>query len=318
MPDPGAGADHPRLSPFVIDGFAGLSDDETVARIAREAEAIRAAVTAHGAIILPRLLSNAAAFDRLVAALLPRRHDFVTLSSPRKRSSAQAFTSTEMSAKRPILLHQELVYLRNWPEFCTFCGLVPAAAGGGTTLGSARRISRLLPPEILEEFHRRGVRYVQTFRDGYAPTWQDAFQTNDIRKAIVLAESRGMQVALVPGGLRVEYVAQGAVVEPDGSLLFANQAHLYHVASLGRDAAQTLVDSFGRENLPRDAQFGDGGTIPDAVITAVNATLEAEEIVHDWQRGDVIVLDNLHILHGRRPFTGERHVVAAFGGAGRA
>jgi alpha-ketoglutarate-dependent taurine dioxygenase len=39
----------------------------------------------------------------------------------------------------------------------------------------------------------------------------------------------------------------------------------------------------------------------------------AEELIVDlqWQQGDVALVDNYRVMHGRRPFHGERRVLAS-------
>jgi hypothetical protein len=36
----------------------------------------------------------------------------------------------------------------------------------------------------------------------------------------------------------------------------------------------------------------------------------------NWQRGDVMVVDNVLATHGREPFTGERRILVAMSGVG--
>lgn len=38
---------------------------------------------------------------------------------------------------------------------------------------------------------------------------------------------------------------------------------------------------------------------------------EAEEVAFPWQPGDVLVVDNMLVSHGRRPFSGERRILVA-------
>ena len=54
----------------------------------------------------------------------------------------------------------------------------------------------------------------------------------------------------------------------------------------------------------------------EAVETAIEI---AYEIAFDiqWQSGDVALVDNLIVMHGRRPFTGTRSVLASLAAAER-
>jgi len=57
--------------------------------------------------------------------------------------------------------------------------------------------------------------------------------------------------------------------------------------------------------------FGDGSAID---IAHMGLAIElADELTFDipWQSGDVAVLDNFLVMHGRRPFEGKRAVLAS-------
>jgi alpha-ketoglutarate-dependent taurine dioxygenase len=47
------------------------------------------------------------------------------------------------------------------------------------------------------------------------------------------------------------------------------------------------------------------------MLDEVRAAITAERREHQWQAGDVLVLDNLLIAHGRAPFTGSRKIALA-------
>ena len=74
-----------------------------------------------------------------------------------------------------------------------------------------------------------------------------------------------------------------------------------------------MLDVFGEENLPRHAFFGDGASIPPDVLEEVKEAFSSEMISFDWQRHDILLLDNMRVCHARRPYTGNRRVLASMG-----
>ena len=66
-----------------------------------------------------------------------------------------------------------------------------------------------------------------------------------------------------------------------------------------------------RNDPSKSIRHGDDSPLDaDAVQQAIDI---AYEITHDlaWQNGDVGLVDNLMVMHGRRPFTGTRSVLAS-------
>ena len=66
-------------------------------------------------------------------------------------------------------------------------------------------------------------------------------------------------------------------------------------------------------DLPHHACFGDGSPLEEADLNQIRAAMIAEERVFDWQAGDVLLVDNILVMHGRRPFLGERRVLVSLG-----
>ena len=57
--------------------------------------------------------------------------------------------------------------------------------------------------------------------------------------------------------------------------------------------------------------YGDGTPIEDAVIDEIIETYRNEQVMFDWHRGDVLLIDNLLVSHGRMPYAGARNILAA-------
>jgi hypothetical protein len=66
-----------------------------------------------------------------------------------------------------------------------------------------------------------------------------------------------------------------------------------------------------RNEQSRSVTYGDGSPIDDEDLKA--ATDIAYELTFDlnWQAGDVALIDNAQVMHGRRPFQGSRSVLAS-------
>jgi alpha-ketoglutarate-dependent taurine dioxygenase len=176
-----------------------------------------------------------------------------------------------------------------------------------------QRITAAIPPEILENFAQRGVKYIRHYRPYVDLSWQDVFQTNDREELARFCDANDIQYEwLDRETLRTEQVCQGVADHPvTGETVFFNQAHLFHVSSLEPKAAQEMIGFFGRDRLPRDAKFGDGTEIAANDLEKVRKAFASAAVDIDWHEADVALLDNMQFAHGRRAFSGERRVLAA-------
>ena len=74
-----------------------------------------------------------------------------------------------------------------------------------------------------------------------------------------------------------------------------------------------MLEVFGEADLPRHAYMGDGSDIDERVLDGIRRAYEAETFTFRWEKGDVLVLDNMLVGHSRAPFTGTRQVLVAMG-----
>ena len=59
-----------------------------------------------------------------------------------------------------------------------------------------------------------------------------------------------------------------------------------------------------------DYVFGDGSPIPSSSLLAVRRAIRDETRTFDWRAGDVLLIDNILVSHGRRPYRGPRRVLS--------
>lgn len=59
--------------------------------------------------------------------------------------------------------------------------------------------------------------------------------------------------------------------------------------------------------------FGDGTPIPEKYLAHLSRITDEIRVLHKWERGDVLVYDNIIAQHGRQPWEGsqENRIVMA-------
>ena len=174
-------------------------------------------------------------------------------------------------------------------------------------------VSASIGPALLDVFESRQVRYIRHYRPFIDLPWQVAFQTDDPAVVARYCEAHDLSYEWLDSDtLRTTQICQGTARHPvTDDRVFFNQAHLFHVSSLGPEDAQDMIEICGSDALPRQACYGDGGEIDVDDIAAVAAAFHNEARSFTWQAGDVLLLDNMQIAHGRRAYTGKRQVIAA-------
>jgi alpha-ketoglutarate-dependent taurine dioxygenase len=273
-----------------------------------------ALILEHGGVLFRgfRVL-EAAEHQAAIDALGAQPMDYTYRSTPRTHVHGAVFTATEYPAPLEIPLHCENAYQLTWPLWLSFCCIRAAAAGGQTPLASVRQVTAAVPPATLDRFARRRVKYIRHYRPHVDLSWEDVFRTGNRQELARFCSENAIQHEWLNGRtLRTEQVCQGVADHPvTGATVFFNQAHLFHVSSLGEQAAASMIGLFGRDRLPRHARFGDGGDIGAEDLAAVRTAFASAAVDLQWQQGDVVVLDNMQVAHGRRPYVGERRLLAA-------
>ena len=70
----------------------------------------------------------------------------------------------------------------------------------------------------------------------------------------------------------------------------------------------------GEEAIGQYVMFANRSAIPEAVADELRALIWKHTVVYPYQRGDVVILDNFRIAHGRQPYVGPRTVYVTWGG----
>jgi alpha-ketoglutarate-dependent taurine dioxygenase len=239
--------------------------------------------------------------------------DYSYRSTPRSAVSGKVYTSTEYPADQSIPLHNEMAYTRNWPMKLWFHCVKPAEQGGETPIADSRRVFARIAPEIRARFQQKKVLYVRNYSNGLDLSWQNVFQTTSKSELEEFCREWGIEFEWREGDrLRTRQVCQAVARHPKtGEMVWFNQAHLFHVSNLEPAVRDKFLAEFKEEDLARNAYYGDGTPIELSVLEEVREAFRQETICFPWQKGDILLLDNMLAAHGRNPFTGSRKIVVA-------
>lgn len=234
-------------------------------------------------------------------------------STPRSKVFAGVYSSTEYPAHQSIPLHNEQSYTRQWPSHIWFHCMTPSQTGGETPIADSRQVYQAIDPAIREEFIAKGLLYVRNYSSALDLPWQQVFNTDDRVKVEQYCQSQGIDWNWSDDGeLSTRQLCQAAIRHPASQeWVWFNQAHLFHISAMEQNLRQALIDAVGEAQLPRNVYFGDGTPIPDATLDAIRAVYAQTCVAFPWQAGDVLMLDNLLVAHGRNPFSGDRKVIVA-------
>lgn len=297
-------------SPLVIQPDTESINLITWARSNREF--IETELLKHGALLFRGFkLGPDTEFEQFIAAISGELLEYSYRSTPRTQVNGRIYTSTEYPPDQSIPLHNEMSYSSSWPMKIWFSCVKSAEQGGETPIADSRKVYERINPKIRERFADKGVMYVRNYGDGLDLSWQNVFQTEDKSDVEEFCRKAGIELEWTSDNrLRTRQLCQGVATHPKVSgMVWFNQAHLFHVSSLEADIRESLMSSFRAEDLPRNAYYGDGAQIEDDVLDEIRDVYRQEQIVFPWQQGDILMLDNMLMAHGRAPFVGSRKVL---------
>ena len=290
---------------------------DLAAVIRDERDEIRAALYRHGALLFRGFdVTDAAGFEIVTRAFTSKSFSYVGGATPRSRISGEVFTSTEYSPDAMLPMHSEASYFATVPEFIWFfCKVAPQFAGE-TPLGDLRRVLKRLDPDLVARFEGEELCYVSNLHSGnsFGKSWQQTYQSEDRAVAEERVRETGAAFEWTgEGNLRVTMRAPVLRTHPiTGHIYWGNQIANWHPAVFPEASAAALRRLYRDPmNYPKNVFFGDGSAIADDDARKIAMALEAEETTFRWQPGDVLLVDNQAIAHGRRPFKGERQIMVA-------
>jgi amino acid adenylation domain-containing protein len=277
---------------------------------------IESELSKHGAILFRDFaVETPSDFERFALCVCP---DLLTENGehPRETVSGNIYTPVFYPPDQKLLWHNENSFNHRWPTKILFCCMQPPIEGGETTLADSRRVFELIDPRVRDEFIKKKVMYVRNYSRELGLDWSAVFRTEDRTEVERRCKENLMDYEWHSGDrLRTRCVRPAVVKHPvTGELSWFNQAQHWHISCLDAQTRASLVSLYSSEEMPRHCYYGDGSAIKDTDMDGILDAYRRLEVRFPWQKGDVLVLDNLLAAHARNPYVGERKILVAMGG----
>ena len=254
--------------------------------------------------------------------------DYIGGDSPRKKVLGNIYTSTEAPPSVKIPLHNELSYIKKYPPHIYFFCETAAEGGGATILADARKVyadmdqglrKQFIDQQILYEssyFYKSGLMdFINAIQKGHK-SWIDVFETEDKKEVERKCLENEISYKWNQNDwIHISQKRPAVIAHPlTNEMAWFNQAHLFdfNPRFLGFWRYMGAQILYARPHMRlHQVFFGDKSPIPRDALYHVMDILDQNTIAFPWQKGDVLILDNILAMHGRAPFTGKRRILVA-------
>ena len=273
-------------------------------------------------------------FQQVAQKFVAETVDYTRGASPRSKVSGKIYTSTDAPSFVPIPLHCELSYTPTPPRRIMFFCHTPARHGGETPIADMRGVYQALDEDVRQRLEERGLRLIQNVPAkksfGLGKTWQEMFGTDDKHEVEKACER--MEISCTwrrNDTLQLINYRPAFLTHPEtGDQILFTSFYNFHdswsdefrihnnywlswlIGFTELFRARTGTPAI---DYPHHCTFADGAEIPRQDILHIRNTLRSHAVTFPWQQGDLIVIDNLRVSHGRMPFKGKRKVLVAMG-----
>ncbi|KAG0499791.1 hypothetical protein HPP92_004482 [Vanilla planifolia] len=209
------------------------------------------------------------------------------------------------SPKNVMLVH---VQRPSSPSKIFFYCSEPSPEGGETSVVASDVVVEMMEqrmPEFVAKANELGLVFiVKTAHDTEADSgvvvnksWKSSLRTNDEAEAVKRAPER-------IGCNLIRFLEDGRAELTTGLMK--------PIGVFGEKRAW-LVPLLGLTEIKEDISnlFGDGSAVPEEVLRIYTEILEENCVDIKWQKGDVLLLDNLVVQHARRPGKPPRRILAS-------
>jgi alpha-ketoglutarate-dependent taurine dioxygenase len=220
------------------------------------------------------------------------------------------YISTFHPKEENLEMHNEMSYSSNWPrELMLFCEL-PSEIGGETPLCDGRTIWNMLSDDTKNKFMNLSIMYVRKLGGLFGGlSWQKVFDTNERKIAEEKCFENNIEFEWLENDIMLmKWVKSPIITHPvTQEVVWFNHCYFFNSITLNDE----FRDIMSIKDIPYFCFYGDGSLIEHSVLLELKTAFEKTKKEFRWEQGDVLLIDNILLSHGRSSFKGNRKVLAA-------
>lgn len=254
--------------------------------------------TTHGALLFRGFGADVAAFRGFARRFC--KTAVVNESPGRQPIDAAANIHTVDGGTGAFALHPELSREPWKPDAAFFACFSAPTRGGQTTICDGVELVRALPDAVRRGLEHRRLLYIKPTWPALLQYWLGTPTPSDAQLAAPPPECP-YYFRRLPDGMIVRVFSRPALHRP----MFVDAPAF----------GNFLLFARFNNHRPNHPVLDDGHPVPEAWLQAIKAAGDRLAVPVEWQRGDVLMLDNTRFMHGRTAIIdpGERLIATYFG-----
>ena len=182
-----------------------------------------------------------------------------------------------------VKLHGEMYYTKNPPLMIWFFCANPPLQDGETILCDGEQLFCELSSSMKDLFNSKKLKFSDTLNK---EDWQEKYKTNDFHVVQEICNINGMEVKINEDESIIRHFLTSAIHK--------NRTRENYIFINSLLAAKHIN--------PETVCFDDDSEIRKEIILELNKIAQRITIEISWKKGDILMIDNTKIMHGRRAF----------------
>ena len=232
--------------------------------------------------------------------------------SPRDHVVDNVYTANNVVVEQSIPIHQDLSHQELFPTVLFFYCHKEPTTGGESPLALSDVVYQKMKerePEFVRLLEKEKIRYTSKLpattdlNCSIGSSWQDMFHTSDKAEAEKKAVALGNDYKWLPNDtfMIISKPKPATTVHK-----ITGQPTWFNTINGIRHHKRT------DPNTNHDIIFGNGVELPEKSLAVLEEIIDKETTDVDCRQGDVLLIDNVQAMHGKRAGTGPRKILVSF------